>query len=214
MPAQVRPYPAVETVPPSPRKYWTRRGVAEWLRARLAEDIPTVVGIDHASSFPLAYFETHGLALDWPAFLEDFHRHWPTDGDHVIVDSVRNGSTGLGSARAGNTRWRRITEKRAGAAKSVFHFDVQGSVAKSTHSGLPWLLRLRREFAGRVHFWPFDGWEITPGRSAVVRCTRHFGVVPTAPKAAPPISTMPTASRGACAKPIATAPFQNGWHPP
>jgi hypothetical protein len=50
----------------------------------------------------------------------------------------------------------------------VFHFDVQGSVAKSTHSGLPWLLRLRREFSDRVHFWPFDGWEIQPARSAIV----------------------------------------------
>jgi hypothetical protein len=39
----------------------------------------------------------------------------------------------------GNSRWRRLTEERAGSAKSVFHFDVQGSVAKSTHAGIPWL---------------------------------------------------------------------------
>jgi hypothetical protein len=32
--------------------------------------------------------------------------------------------------------WRRLTEKRAGGAKSVFQFDVQGSVAKSTHAGI------------------------------------------------------------------------------
>jgi hypothetical protein len=56
---------------------------------------------------------------------------------------------------------------RAGAAKSVFHFDVPGSVAKSTHAGLPWLLYLRRKAGHRVHFWPFDGWQITPGRSVV-----------------------------------------------
>jgi hypothetical protein len=37
----------------------------------------------------------------------------------------------------GNARWRRLTEERAGGAKSVFHFDVQGSVAKSTHAGIP-----------------------------------------------------------------------------
>jgi len=41
--------------PPSPKRYWTRRGIAEWLVERLAEDIPTVVGIDHAFSFPLRY---------------------------------------------------------------------------------------------------------------------------------------------------------------
>ncbi|MGH9318754.1 MAG: hypothetical protein ACRD3V_02555, partial [Vicinamibacteria bacterium] len=41
-------------------------------------------------------------------------------------------------------------------------------VAKSTHSGLPWRLYLRRHSAGRVHFWPFDGWKIPAGRSVVV----------------------------------------------
>lgn len=160
---------AAEIVPPSgPSRYWSRRGLAEWLQARLQEDIPTIVGIDHAFSFPLAYFDTHRLALDWHGFLEDFHHHWPTDADNVYVDFVRDGSVGLGNARGGDTRWRRVTERRAGAAKSVFHFDVQGQVAKSTHSGLPWLLHLRRASAERVHFWPFDGWEIAPGRSAVV----------------------------------------------
>ena len=47
--------------PPSPRKYWTRRGIAEWLTQRLTEDPPTLVGIDHGFSFPLAYFEAHRL---------------------------------------------------------------------------------------------------------------------------------------------------------
>ncbi|MFM0741658.1 hypothetical protein PQQ51_30850 [Paraburkholderia xenovorans] len=50
----------------------------------------------------------------------------------------------------------------------MFHFDVQGAVAKSTHSGLPWLLYLHRELGEKVHFWPFDGWDIAPGRSAIV----------------------------------------------
>ena len=65
--------------PPSPRKLWTRRGIAEWLVERLAEDAPTLVGIDHGFSFPLRYFEVHGLAADWPDFFDDFQRHWPTD---------------------------------------------------------------------------------------------------------------------------------------
>ena len=69
--------------PPSPRRYWTRRGIAEWLVARLAEDVPTLV-------------------------------------------------------------------------------------AKSTHAGIPWLLYLRRQLGERVHFWPFDGWQVPAGRSAVV----------------------------------------------
>jgi hypothetical protein len=154
--------------PPSPRKYWTRRGIAEWLVKLLAEDAPTLVGIDHGFSFPQAYFDAHDLPRDWPAFLGDFQRHWPTDGDNVYVDFVRDGSVGHGAERTGDPKWRRLTEIRARAAKSVFHFDIQGQVAKSTHAGLPWLLYLRRQLGDRVHFWPFDGWEIPPGRSAVV----------------------------------------------
>jgi len=159
--------PAEVPPPPSPRKYWTRKGVAHWLVERLAEDKPTLVGIDHGFSFPLRYFEVHGLEPDWPAFLDDFQRHWPTDGDHTYVDFVRDGSAGNGAARTGNARWRRLTEERAGGAKSVFHFDVQGQVAKSTHAGIPWLRYIRRELGNRVHFWPFDGWDIPQGKSAI-----------------------------------------------
>jgi hypothetical protein len=152
---------------PSPRKYWTRRGIAEWLVERLVENDRTLVGIDHGFSFPLRYFQAHGLALDWPAFLDDFQRHWPTDEDGTYVDFVREGSVGNGAARCGNPRWRRLTEERARTAKSVFHFDVQGSVAKSTHSGLPWLRYLRQRTGERIHFWPFDGWNIPVGKSTV-----------------------------------------------
>ncbi|MGP0090904.1 MAG: hypothetical protein ACLPKB_13240 [Xanthobacteraceae bacterium] len=153
--------------PPSPRKYWTRRGIAEWLVERLADTQATLVGIDHGFSFPLRYFEIHGLMPEWPAFLDDFQHHWPTDEDHTYVDFVRDGLVGKGAARSGKPRWRRLAEERAGLAKSVFHFDVPGSVAKSTHAGIPWLRIIRREAGGRVHFWPFDGWDIPAGRSAV-----------------------------------------------
>jgi hypothetical protein len=160
--------PPVEVLPPlSPRKYWTRRGIAEWLVEKLAEDTSTLVGIDHGFSFPLRYFETCGLTPDWPAFLDDFHRYWPTDEDNTYVDFVREGAVGNGAARSGNARWRRLTEERAGSAKSVFHFDVQGSVAKSTHAGIPWLRFIRQRLGPRTHFWPFDGWDIPVGRSAI-----------------------------------------------
>src|SRR5260221_9037201 len=77
--------------PPSPRRYWTRRGIAEWLVERVAEDVPTLVGIDHGFSFPLRYFEVHRLKPDWPSFLDDFQQHWPTDDDNTYVDFVREG---------------------------------------------------------------------------------------------------------------------------
>jgi len=152
--------------PPGLRRYWTRKGIAEWLVERLSEETPTLVGIDHGFSFPLQYFEKYGLSHDWTAFLRDFQHHWPTDTHSTYVDFVRDGICGNAADRSCDSRWRRMTEVRAGA-KSVFHFDVPGSVAKSTHAGLPWLLYLRDHAAERVHFWPFDGWEVPSGKSVV-----------------------------------------------
>lgn len=178
--AAERSTPPVEVPPPpSPRKYWSRRELAHWLVEQLSADPPALVGIDHGFSFPLAYFEKHKLPRDWPAFLDDFQHHWPTDEDHTSVDFVRDGAVGNGAARAGETRWKRLTDTRSGSAKSVFHFDVQGSVAKSTHSGLPWLRYIRRQVMKPVHFWPFDGWDIPAGSSAVAEVyprlwNRHY----------------------------------------
>ena len=60
-----------------------------------------------------------------------------------------------------------MTEKWALSAKCVFQWDMQGSVAKSTHAGIPWLRYLRRHarLEKRVFFWPFDGFTPLPGRS-------------------------------------------------
>jgi hypothetical protein len=156
--------------------------VAEWLLEQLGAGPPVLVGIDHAFSFPLRYFEKFGVPRDWPAFLDDFQRHWPTDGDHLYVDFVRDGLHGNGAARMGSSRWKRLCEKRAAempfvsgesaplrrvCPKSAFHFDVPGSVAKSTHAGLPWLRFLRARLGARVHFWPFDGWLPPEGCSVI-----------------------------------------------
>lgn len=162
-PAEVLPPPPV---PPNQRRYWTRRLIAEWLAHELAGPTRSLVGIDHGFSFPLAYFHRHKLPHDWPAFLDDFQKHWPTDEDHLYVDFIRHGLHGNGAARTGNSKWRRIAEVRTGA-KSVFHFDVQGSVAKSTHAGLPWLRFIRNLLGDNVHFWPFDGWNPPQGRSVI-----------------------------------------------
>jgi hypothetical protein len=94
-----------------------------------------------------------------------------TDADET--DGVCGGAT----ARSGNARWRRVTEIRARGAKSVFHFDVQGSVAKSTHSGLPWLRYIDLKAEGRIHFWPFDGWQLPVGKSVVAEVYPATGEV-------------------------------------
>lgn len=152
--------------PPGPKKYWTRKGLADWLIYTLDGNGPTIVGIDHAFSFPMRYFERHGIVSDWTAFLDDFCRHWPTDQPNTYVDFVRYGDVGNGRARMGERNWRRLTEEATGSAKSVFHFDVQGSVAKSTHSGIPWLKHIRAAHP-KLHFWPFDGWTPASGSSMI-----------------------------------------------
>lgn len=158
--------PQAVAPPPSPRKHWTRRGLAEWLVATLREGPPTLVAIDHGFSFPLRYFETYHLEPVWDAFLDDFQRHWPTDEPHTYVNLVLDGYCGDAQARTGHARWRRLTEQRC-RAKSVFHFDVPGSVAKSTHAGLPWLRHIRRSVGADLHAWPFDGWSPPAGRSVI-----------------------------------------------
>jgi len=153
--------------PPLPRKFWTRHGVAEFLQMELLGLQRLLVGIDHAFSFPLHYFEKHHLSLDWHAFLDDFQRHWPTDEDNTYVSSVRDGSCGDGRKRTGHPSWFRLTDLWTPAAKSVFRFNVQGQVATSTHAGLLWLRYLRAQCGSKVHFWPFEGWGIPSGLSVV-----------------------------------------------
>jgi hypothetical protein len=100
--------------PPSPRRYWTRRGIAHWLAERLAEDVPTIVGIDHGFSFPLRYFEVQRLP------------------------PVRDGLAGNGAARTGNTRWRRMTEqttRRLGQVSVVSQRMVAYYEAPNAHPG-------------------------------------------------------------------------------
>jgi hypothetical protein len=112
--------PGEELPPPSPRKYWTRRGIAEWLVDKLAEDVPTLVGIDHGFSFPLRYFEVHSLIPDWSTFLEDFHRHWPTDED-IYVDFGRR----CGAA---------ASPEKTATAISMMHFASQPGYRAATET--------------------------------------------------------------------------------
>ena len=159
-PEQVQP-------PTSPRRYWTRRGLAEWLCNELGSETPTIVGIDHAFSLPLAYFEKYRLSSDWQDFLVDFQHHWPTDNRSTYVSFIRDSNAEEATKRTGERTWFRITERWTPTAKSVFGFGVNGEVATSTHAGLPWLLYLRKQCKRPHHFWPFDGWDIPEGKSVV-----------------------------------------------
>ena len=152
--------------PPSPRhRNWNRQEVANWLIEQAGTSEPFIAGIDHGFSVPQSYFQRYKLA-NWPDFLRDFCEYWPTCEAETTVDAIRQRSTG-GSQRSGDNTEFRWTERWTSSAKSVFQFDVQGSVAKSTHAGIPWLERIRKVVGDRVHFWPFDGWEVAPRKSII-----------------------------------------------
>jgi len=146
-------------------KNWCRKEIAAWLIEQATKNITFVAGIDHGFSFPLSYFERYKLT-SWADFLDDFCNHWPTDADHTHVDFIRERDEGPPDRTGKNTDLR-LTEKWTSSAKSVFKFDVQGQVAKSTHAGIPWLRRIRNEVGAKVHFWPMDGWNVPQGKSVI-----------------------------------------------
>ena len=154
--------------PIHPRKYWSRREITDWIIHQLNSGPAAIIGIDHAFSFPLSFFNKYKLPHDWQTFLDYFQKNCPLDVEDGSVDFVREGMTGSWRNIQGERDWFRLTEKWTAGANSVFQFDVQGSVAKSTYSGLPWLRRIRQECSKVVHFWPFDGWDVAEGRSVIV----------------------------------------------
>lgn len=161
--ATVDAEPKKVSTPTAGTKNWSRLEIAQYCLRALESGEPVIIGLDHGFSFPLSYMQRYGLSR-WDAFLQDFMRHWPTADPHTYVDFVRENNP-----RTGRPSELRLCEQWTATAKSVFQFDVQGSVAKSTHAGLPWLLWLREMPPGRpnVHFWPFDGFEVPNGKSVV-----------------------------------------------
>lgn len=141
------------------RTRWSRNALTDALIAHLSTAGPTIIAIDHALGFPLSYLERYGLAT-WPTFLADFVAHWPTT-THA-VEAFR-----AGNPRSGKASEYRLCERWTSGAKSVFQFDVQGSVAKSTHAGLPQLARLRAALGNQLHVWPFDGFTPQPGQHLI-----------------------------------------------
>ena len=104
--------------------------------------------------------------------MEDFCRYWPTDQPYCHVDFIRDGVWWRNheeprGKRTGSADEFRLCENWTSSAKSVFQFDMQGSVAKSTHTGIPWLKFLRHEMKEKLFFWPFDGWHPPEGVSVI-----------------------------------------------
>ena len=108
-----RESPPVEVMPsPSPRKYWTRRGIAG-----AAGGKHPGAG-RHRSRVLVSIVLFRGVSLTGqPSSTISSSTGRPTTIIPTWIWSV----FGNGAARMGNARWRRLTEERAGGAKSVFH---------------------------------------------------------------------------------------------
>lgn len=139
---------------------WSRVTLAAWLAERLEEPQPTLVGIDHCFSFPSSFLEEHRLKT-WDAVLDFADARWNTRLQ-TVASVVNWQDFAAFTGRAGL----RVTEQFTPSAKSVFNPHGAG-VAHSSFAGLPWLRDLRRTLGGKVHFWPFDGWEVPAGGSCI-----------------------------------------------
>lgn len=144
------------------QRNWTRREIAEHLCEVIESGQTVIAGIDHAFSFPIDYFRRYCLTT-WSEFLTDFCQHWPTADHGVTVEDIRRSEP----SRTGNSRDLRLADQWTSSAKSVFLFDVQGSVAKSTHAGIPFIKQIKDRVGDKVHFWPFDGWQVPEGQSVL-----------------------------------------------
>jgi len=144
---------------------WSRQELAGWLVHVLGGPDRCIVGIDHPFSFPESYFKRYGLP-DWHSFLKDFSYYWPTAEDYNFVDFVREEKP----PRTGRSSEHRLVEEREHSPKSVFKFTGIGGVAKAAHAGIPWLyfLKVHPMLRDKVHFWPFDGFQVPENKSVLV----------------------------------------------
>lgn len=144
------------------RDRWDREALACWLGDALQSDsVPTVVGIDHAFSLTREWFEHFQLGT-WDDLLAQVCAIWPPG------IPVRDSEAGRGAEAERLWKAWRLTDQWATGAKSIFNQVVrQGTVYYSTRAGLPWLHWLRGQLGGAVHFWPFDGWDLSTGCSVI-----------------------------------------------
>ena len=153
---------SVKVHPPNNEgRNWTRKEIAHWCVDRLQGNHGIIIGIDHAFSFPIDYMVRNKIN-NWHHFLSDFCKHWPTHLNNNRVADLRENNH-----RSGSKDEFRLTEKWTSSAKSVFRFDIQGQVAMSSHAGIPWLKCIIEQVGDSAQFWPFDGFEIPPGKSVV-----------------------------------------------
>jgi hypothetical protein len=155
--------PREQQDPESTTRNWSRSRLASWLLDRLLEDQPTIVGLDHAFSYPLEAMN-EGVSESWDQFLEWFEELWPTRTSTVRESLPANQETLSKHRKA-----LRLTDRCAPTAMPLCSgWEANGpNVFYSTHAGIPWLRWLRKKSGNNVHFWPFDGLEVPWGKSVI-----------------------------------------------
>ncbi len=139
---------------------WSRVDAAHWLIDQLHNEKRCLVGIDHCFSFPLSFMQNHNIKT-WDGFLNQFCKKIKTT--EITVKQALDENPSF----KGNKTELRLCETWTSSAKSVFEFKNIG-VAHSSYAGIPWLHFIRNERKKRVHFWPFDGWDIGNKKSVIV----------------------------------------------
>ncbi len=145
---------------------WSRRLVYEWLLHELYHSRQRiVVGLDHGLSYPLSQLQRLGLQ-DWDTFLQWSQRTWQTS--RLTMKQSKEQADYINS-----TDKRLVEREFIPSTKSVTDLDrvsgMQGAVSYSTHTGLPWIYRLRKwQRRGlKIHFWPYDGLVVPEDRHVI-----------------------------------------------
>lgn len=153
---------AEQTPTSSKHANWSRQELAEWLVSLTEEDGRSLIGIDHAFSYPSSEFRRRQLT-SWDDLLHYFENHWPTRTRAVRECPAWHELEGV-------ERTFRLTDQWTQSALSIFHgWRGNGvNVFFSTHAGIPWLRWIRDRPSNMVHFWPFDGWKVVSSKSVIV----------------------------------------------
>lgn len=148
-------------------RLWSRKEIYLWLRNELLNSQERmIIGIDHGLSYPLAVLQQLEFN-QWDDFLKWSHQTWKTTKLTMKQSKEQADYT--------NSTAKRLVEREfVPSTKSVVDLDrvsgMQGAVSYSTHTGLPWIYRLRywqKRHGMNIHFWPFDG-KIIPEHHHVI----------------------------------------------
>ncbi len=139
---------------------WSRKDLYHYLLQELLTSKERVaIGMDLGFSYPISILKELQLT-NWDSFLDWIVEVWDTE-NYSLADCKKNVDY------KNSTLKRLVEEQYTASAKSVVDLDrkqgMQGAVSYSSHTGLPWIYKLRKlKHANQIklHFWPFDGLEI------------------------------------------------------